>query len=604
MPIAFYGSQKNEYICTMKKSLFFFVFCCALLCGGYAQQTKSESFEYRSPYVDLRPVKCTKQYQFDADNRLQGAVQIKGSDMVRGSEGYNEQHYEEVLHYQHGVLQGAFSQSFSHVGKGNAVGSYKVQRRWDAKGQFDQGHPHGKWTFTLSSNMNSGSESATTSYSYTLLFEHGRLQSLQDEKGRRLQFHDDGTISGDATITETAMVTYSNYPNYTTFSSYPTYSTTPSVHISHSLIADRYMDKDGELLPMTHRLRELSMATPFVLADSGYAVDFQEMRVVQVSRCADILNRYVRLTALDTTLEVLPHLSMIGRLREVQPVSADAAFDYYVQTPRSGDRLLQKGFYERKKHKYFLDSKAERRIRKHLEAYQYDLLSHKLNFMVRLTKSQSWKTICDECREGHSPILDMVAAKWSKADFDQQCKESAELLDKAFGGLYPLCGFRILSAHYEPYKGLKADVEMHVLQGDSVSYKSVVVPIATNSDGYILLGRLNPESYKVVPNLWDTVAIFERELNARSKELQSKLAFSTEWSREYRDFFDSVYADKTTKPEVRMEDLQYLESMQQELLGKLDQLRATYKEYKEKQQATTKSRKSRKQEALPSLFDN
>ena len=126
--------------------------------------------------------------------------------------------------------------------------------------------------------------------------------------------------------------------------------------------------------------------------------------------------------------------------------------------------------------------------------------------------------------------------------------------------------------------------------------------MATNADGYILLSRLNPENYKVVPNLWDTVADFERVLNVRSKEVLSKLSFSTEWSMEYRDFYDSVYADKTTKPEVRMEDLQYLESVQQELLGKIDQLRAIYKEYNEKQQATTKSRKPRKQEVLPDLF--
>ena len=532
----------------MNKSLFFFVFCCALLCGGFAQQTKSEPFEYRAPYVDLRPVQCTKQYVVDGAGRLQGTWRIKGNDMVRGGAGYNEQRYEEVRHYEAGVLQGAFSQSYSHSGRGNALGPYRVQRCWTAKGQFEGGHPDGKWTFTLNSNMNTSLERSVTNYSYTLTFERGVLRCLTDEKGRKLQFHEDGTFSGKVVVDDWR-----------------------GVEVSHSVVSNVYQNDEGKWISMTPRLRRLldSTTSVFVMADSGYAVDYRETKVVQVARCADIINRYLRLPAIDSGVVAAP-LSVVGVLRSIAPVPAGEAYDFYIQTPRSADRMLKNGYYERRGKRYFMDSESERRIRQHVTKYACDMLSHKLEFLVSLMGSHTWKDILNDCREGHSPLLDMVAAKWTSAQYERQCKESAELIDRGFGNLYPLRGFGIVSARYVPYRGLDAEVAFYVVDADSIQYTTKVVPVKTDVAGNLLIGQIDASAYRVVPNLWDTVSALESQLNAQHTQLLRRLSCCGEWREEYESLYDSVYMDKTILPEVRMEDLRYLESVQKDMMTRIE----------------------------------
>ena len=524
----------------MKKLFSLFLLLSAYV--AYAQTSVSDTVEYRSPYVDQRPVVCTKTYRLDDDRRIHGSCVVKGSDVIRKAGVVNEQHFSENRTYSHGHLQGPFSQTYSHSGRGSKVNPYKVLRHWTAKGQFNQGHPDGRWTFSLRSDMNTGVESSTTQYTYTLQFELGRLTSMTDNQGHRLQFHDDGTVSGTAVSSE--------------------YRT---VNLSHSVVTNFYQPLDGKQSPIPQQIDSILAPglTSFQRADQGYAIDYQELRILQISRSADIVNRYIRLGMLDTSLTASP-LTQVGVLRAVKPVASDVAFDYYIQTPGSADRLLERGYYERRHRKYFLDSEAENRIRSHHTQYQCDLLSHKLDILVNLMDRQSWNGILADCRSGQSPLLDMVAASWTNHRFEDQCEETATMLDQGFRSLYPLRGFRILTATYTPFQGLEAQVEFHVIKSDSIQYASVVVPVKTSPSGHILLGRLNPDDYSTQPNVWDTITLREQQLNSRHRELIQHKNPCAECAQYYREQYETLFNDKSILPEVRLKDLQTLERLQED----------------------------------------
>ena len=451
------------------------IFVIALLLTGdiMAQNLLVDSIEYRAPYADLRPVVCQKRYTLDGDNKMHGTCRIKGSDVIRKAGYLNEQQYEETRTYRHGILEGAFSQTFKHNGHGSATDPYHVGRQWTAKGQFHQGHPDGDWTFSLHSAMHTGLENATTEYRYKLTFDHGRLTFLSDDKGHRITFHPDGTVSGDVTVND---------------------FNRRAITLSHSVVSNLYQTAEGDFAAMTPELEKLRLSKPssFAMADQGFAVDYKEQYVVQIARCADIVNRYLRLNALDTSLSAA-HLTQIGILRAVHPVDSQTAYDYYIQTPGSADGILQHGYYERRRKKCFLNSAAEQRIRRHFTNYQCDLLNHKLGILVQQMENNSWDAILADCRSGRSPLLDMVAAQWQGPRFEDQCKETATLLDAAFQSLYPLRGFRIRSATYVPQKGLDAEVEFYVIKADSIQYTSVVVPLKTNPSGHILIRAAAPQ---------------------------------------------------------------------------------------------------------------
>ena len=506
-------------------------------------QTKTtDTLVYRSPYADLRPISCTVRQTLDSSGQRQGVCRIEGSDEVRQGGSYNEQHYSESRTYRNGILDGPFAQSFRHTGHGNAWNPYKVRRHWTADGTFRHGHPDGKWRFAIESSSNAGGEASTTRYTYTLEFDNGTLQTLDDNQGHRLQFHSDGTVSGRAVVSDGGNRSY---------------------RLVHSVVTDSYETLDGGMEPLPSRLDSLLTATmtPFDRTDRGYAVEYGERKILQVSRCCDIIDRYVRLTALDTGLRATP-LTRVGVLREVRAVADDAAFDYYVQSAGAADRLLSDGYYERRHRKYYISSKAEARIREHLTKYQSDQLSHKLLIIASLMDKEPWDTVLAECRSGRSPLLDMVAAQWGKVDFEGQCDESAEMLDRAFRPLYPLRGFRIASANYEPYKGLKAEVEFYVVGADSIRYKSVTAVVQTTPTGHILVGRLDPRAYRTIGNVWDTIDERERWLNARHQQILDRKDVDPDELREYRDEYETLFDDTTILPEVRLKDLRLLEELQ------------------------------------------
>lgn len=537
----------------MNKLLYIVCLLCGLLCGNVvlSQNSILDSIEYRSPYLDLRPVRCTKNIHYDGDKKIHGVFTIKGADELKWSRRTDSQQYTEIRHYQHGVLEGSFSQTYSHSGVGSIAGAYQVDRRWSIKGQFANGRPDGAWVFTVTSKMVSGGEREHTKYTETAVYENGELRSIADGDGHRLIVHPDGTLSGNAKMKDGTEVT-----------------------LSHSIVMNSYLDIDGERLKVGPRQQSLlaTMVSPFIMADSGYAIDYQEIFLIQTSRLADHVDRYGHLNSVTPMFAKVPYSVRIGQLRKINPATADDAFEYYYQMSEKADQMLGEGYFVRRNSKRFFGSAAEKRIRAYHTKRQNEALERKLETLVRLSDEHSWDEITADCEGGKSPLLDLIAVQWSENQMtsEEMYKEAARVINEKLRSLYPVSGYHILSSTYTANEGLKAQVEMRQLKDDGVSYESKKVEIQTSPAGHIMISRMNPSQYLPMSNDWDSVWMMEKALNQRHKELLAKMRPLKLWIKEYEHYYDSAFADRTTRPEVRRADLEELQEIQNDIIDNLE----------------------------------
>lgn len=532
----------------------------ALCLPSVAQRSTSDSVEYRSPYLDLRPVKCQRQYHIDPQRQLHGTYTVKGSDNIKWSRRTDSQQYTEVRHYNHGALEGSFSQHYSHTGVGDIAGSFQVDRRWSIKGQFVEGRPDGMWQFTVLSKMHSKSENSTTRYTLTAQYVQGELRSFSDDNGHRITVHPDGTLSGTATLKDGTEVT-----------------------LSHSIVANKYLDWSGNRMtvgrPQQQALSQLS--NPFSMADSGYAVDYQEIFLTQTSQLADQIDRYGHLPSLAPQFPRMPYSVRLGQLRQIHAASSDDAFEYYYQQSGQADQMLGEGFYIKRGSKRFIGNQAAQRIRAHHTQRQSESLGRKLDMMAKLSETQSWEQILEDCRQGRSPLLDMMSLRWSRTDLstEEMYREAASAIDRIWGPLYPICGHTISHSEYHPHKGLQATVEMKQLAADSVSYHSFVIEIPTSPEGTILLSDMDPSRYQPISNEWDSIWAYEARLKNSHKQLMEAMAPLRLWRPEYKAYFDSTFYDRSTLPDVRKADLDEIDEIQRDLFANIETLRTIQRQH-------------------------
>lgn len=524
-------------------------------------QNVREQVEYRSPYIDLRPISCEKVCRY-SDGKPEGEFSISGKDLYKGSKRTDSQRYSEVRHYLHGVLQGPFSQDYTHHGSGDVAGSYLVDRNWSVKGQFADGQPDGTWVFSVDSKIKARGENGSTRYRMAVDYEHGTIKKISDERGNSLLVNEDGSLTGSATLKDGTQIV-----------------------MMRSVVTGSYLNKEGDRMRCQTEQADVlnSSRNPFEMADRGYAIDYQDVFLQQSSRLADMIDRYSRITSICKGFQKIPYSVRVGQLRQVDPVSAAAAFEYYFQSPGKADQMLKEGWYINRGSKRFFGTEGEKLIRRHYTEIQKEMLDKKLSLMVKTMEGKDWDGFMEECRSGKSPILDLFAVRWSREGLTraEQIQEASVLIEKNLKPIFPLSGFEIRNARYTPYEGLSSLVVMHRRGHDTVSYESVAVPLKTGSSGYMLLSRLNPSEYSTEPNDWDTIARFESRLRSRCAELMARLRPMKEWSHEYQTFFDSVMSDRSIRPEVRMEDLEYLDEVQQEVWENADLLKEIHKAHEQ-----------------------
>ncbi len=548
----------------------------ALMADMAVGQTERSEVEYRSPYIDLRPVKCVQTCERQ-NGVLHGSYTLKGSDTFKGAKRTDVQQYSEFRTYSHGTLHGTFSQSYKHVGKGDVAGAYQVERIWSVKGSFEQGKPDGVWVFSVSSKVNAKGENSHTRYTEQVTYSHGELCRITDERGNCLDVNPDGTLTGSCTMKDNTLLV-----------------------LSKSIVVGSYLNKEGDRLPVGPAQKALldRAGSTFEMADHGYAIDYQEVFLQQSTRLADMIDRYTHLGSIAKDFPKMPYSVRVGLLREVDAVSPDRAFEYYFQSPGKADQMLKEGYYITRGTKRFFGTEAERRIRSHYTQTRSENLARKLDLIVKIMDSQPWDDVLQDCRNGKSPLLDLFAVRWSSPTLtrEEQYREAAELIDRQFGPLYPLSGYRIQPLEYAPYRGLSAQVEMQRRGTDTVSYESFLVDISADPDGYILLSRMNPSDYRRVANDWDSIARFEARLQARCRQLMERLGSMRDYQSSYKFFFDSVFCDRTTIPEVRMEDLGYLDEVQEEVWENADLLKTIHQQHlllQHHEQAERRERQSR-----------
>ena len=95
-----------------------------------------------------------------------------------------------------------------------------------------------------------------------------------------------------------------------------------------------------------------------------------------------------------------------------------------------------------------------------------------------------------------------------------------------------------------------------------MGYESIQLKLTTNSEGYILLDRFEPAQYQRLNNTWDTIYRLEDSIKHQHLEVR-KLLYSAQYL-DFKEYCESVLADKSILPEVRLADLRELQQLQAE----------------------------------------
>lgn len=512
------------------------------------------TIEYRSPYRDLRPVPCQLTVERNNQGAMNGTYTLKGSDDLKGSIRSDRQQYSETRHYSNGVVSGRFSQSYSHSGSGNISGRYTISHDWSVNGSFANGLPDGTWVFDITTRLNSSSEREHTHLKETVVFDNGRVNSITDQNGNYISVGPDNKLTGTGTLKDGTRVVLHN-----------------------SIVTNNCVGLTGDTKPLsdeqTFMLRKLLDGewTVFDLSDRGYTIDWQEAFLSQWARLAEHADRYARLSSIAPQCTLPSYSIRIGRLREVRLVDDDKAVEYYHQRPNKFHDMITTGCFQGPYGKRYFGSTAAQKVLHCWAQDQRQVLARKLGLISKVMMDDTWDQCLLDCVEGTSPMLDLIAWQRSSSGLSEEetYREAARLIKDKFDSLYPVCGFTIDSVAWFRNQGARAFCTIHRLAKDSVGYESFKVEMQTNLDGYLLIGRMEPYSYRRVQNLWDTVYRFEAQVAQRHKDLVYKMGTIKDWREPYVEYYDNLVADHSSRPEVRLADLQGLDSLQQQLAANI-----------------------------------
>lgn len=499
-----------------------------------------DSVAYRSPYRDLRPVTCRLVAETNASGRYHGKYVLTGSDRLNSGQRNDMQQYTEVRTYADGLLHGSFSQKYLHQGSGQISGRFTISHNWTVEGRFFHGVPDGSWTFAVNSKYSSYAEKENVRLREVVSFEHGRVTSITDHAGNHIDIDPQGLISGVGTLKDGTRVI-----------------------LSRSVITNTCLDLLGDAHPMTTEqtfmLRKYLDGewSIFQLADHGYTIDRRETFLSQWSRFAEHADRYARLGSLAPNYQVPPYSVRLGQLREIQLAPDAKAVEYYVQsTPTQFDEMMSRGYFVGPYGRRYFSSNAANMVLQRWSKDQAQLLSRRLSAVARDQADADWNAYLSSCGEDGSRTAEMFAPSLASP---------RRLVDEKFRPLFPIVGHQVDSVVWQPHSGFVAHCIIHKMAPDSVGFESYAVLLPHDMDRRLLADQMDPSAYRRVPNAWDTVYAFERQLAQQHSRVLSTM--HQEHRQSYRAYYDSLLADRTILVDVRMADLRDLDTLQQQLIA-------------------------------------
>ena len=523
------------------------------LAQNHQVMSKKDNIDYISPYRDLRAIPCNRHIHYflnyEGQMRYQGEYTIQGDDNLKGSYRNDQQHYKETRTYDNGILNGKFSQTYNHNGNGTYGNYYTVSHHWSTSGYFNDGLPDGVWKFTLNSRLRSSGENSNTQRTETAVYENGRLKTLTDRQGRKLTFDDYGLISGQGQLKDGN-----------------------NVNLQHSIICNTYQNRVGDILKIGPEQQQIldeiieqhCQHNIFELTDRGYAVDWQEAFLSQFTRYAEHMDRYVQIDNIAPNFPMPAYSVRLGYLKQVQKVNDDEAVEYYIQRQEEFKELMRNGYFIKWHAKRYFGASAAIKIQNIWLNNQKEMLTRKLNLISNITTYAPWSTTLEECSRGENSLTDLFALQWSRNDLsnEEAYREITSVINEKLGSLYPIVGFEINHVEYAPDAIMNTQCTIHRGMSDSIGYESIKLELSTNNEGYILLNRMQPENYQRIANTWDTIYVLEDSLRQQQLEIRKSL-YSND-NKSFKHYCDSVMADKTIIPEVRLSDLRTLQQLQNE----------------------------------------
>ena len=534
-------------------------------------QTRTDTIEYRPPYSDLMPFKCIRTIPYstiDGEKKINGTMTVSGKSGWDAGQHNDNQQYSESRTYVKGMLNGTFRQTYHHSGSGVAGGRYKINRSWLAEGTFKNGLPDGLWTFSLNSRYNSPDDKSNTILNEKVVFNQGHISSIVDQAGNRIVIDADGLVDGKGNIKGGDNVT-----------------------LKKSIITNIFTDITGETQPTSEKERRLiddiirGELTLFTLADKGYTIDWQEVFLAQWARCAEHCDRYAKLSSFAPRFRSPKYTVRIGRLTEIETVRDESAVEYYRQRNKEYDNLKTKAHYSTRYGKRYLSSNAESEIDHYWRMDQERIISKAL---VELSKMQSNKDLTG-CASDDGAIYELVELNDIKTSANGRCMEVYSLLDNALQPISPVIGCKVDSISWFPYNGYKATCRIFQMRPDSIGHNSYTAMVEVDYNGHLLLEQLATSGYTKIRNIWDTVDSREHYITMKHNELLTKLNTIKRWRDQYAKAFDDAMLDRTPKAEVRLGDIDSLESLQLQLesnitlfeqIDSLDHSAERYKQYR------------------------
>lgn len=528
----------------------FALLCCAVVCG--VAQTRTDTIEYKPPYSDLLPIKCirTVTYRtFDSERKVDGILSIEGKGSWDAGQHNDNQQYSETRTYTRGMLNGPYKQSYRHNGNGVAGGRYKINRGWTAEGDFSNGLPVGVWIFSLDSRYNSADDHSHTQLRERVTFAEGRAIAISDQDGNSITIDDKGLVDGNGHI-----------------------KGGDKVSLRKSVITNLYTDATGETQTTTTKERQMidrylsGEETLFTLADKGYTIDWQEVFLAQWARFAEHCDRYVQMGSFATRFRVPKYSLRVGRLTEIQTVRDEVAVDYYRQRNKEYDNLKTKAHFNTRYGKRYLSSNAEKEIDRAWRTDQERLLSLTL---ANLSQIQHNKDL-SACDSEDGTIYELVVIHDIMSSPSERCKAILSTLDAAIGNLYPIAGCKIDTIEWHPYQGYIAHCRINRMRNDSIGFDSYAAELEVDYNGHLLIELMKGQSYNKVPNIWDTIDTRESDISRLHAALLAKCSGIKQWRDDYATAYESLMSDRTPRPNVRLRDLEAIDSLQRQFENNID----------------------------------
>lgn len=511
------------------------------LAASAISQTRTDTIDYRPPYSDLNPIKCIRKvpYQtFNGESKVHGTVTTSGKSNWDAGAKSDVQKFEESRTYSQGMLNGAFYQTYHHNGYGIVGGKYKIDRQWTIKGQFADGQPNGTWFFSIHSKYAGADDNSNTNLSENVKFENGKAVEITDQDNKTIRIDKNGLISGSGSIKGGSSVTLTN-----------------------SVITNYYIDITGDKHAVTAKEKHIIQRIiehpeeRFIWADSGYAIDWQEVFLAQWSRYAEHIDRYGRIGTFATRFKTPPYSVRIGQLCEIQTTDWEKPLEYYTQRPKEYDELMTKGYYPTRYGRRYLGEKAAIATRERWIADQNKMLNNKL------------VALSENIHNGNcAAVSEIVITNGENSD----CHSTMQQLQKAMGDLYPIVGCKTDSIEWTPFHGYIAQCTIYKGKADSIGYESYKTVLKIDSEGHIILDKTFSDAPKRIPNIWDTIDTRERICAKRYSDVIAKSAKLKQLRDNYETHYQNIMSDKTIKPEVRIADLDNLTQQQEQFAENID----------------------------------